>query len=386
MEGMGVLETGNGDSERAEEKESKGEVRAEVIGRSERNWAWTEATGVGRGVAAEMGKRGGGKETGRERTVKMENKTIITEIQLLAFSHLLGTRSLFFTLIICVYCITISGNLLIIVLVSLNRHLHVPMYFFLTQISTSDILLITDIVPEMLSIIIDENGKIALKTCITQLYFFGVFETAECFLLTAMSYDRYLAICDPLKYNSIMDHKFCIQLIVICWLLSISIMLIIPISIAQLAFCEPGIIDHFFCDIFPLLEISCSDTILVQIEAFFLCVPILIIPFLIVLLSYVYIVLAIVRISSTTGRQKTFLTCSSHLTVVSIYYGTLISIYTVPPKGKSLSVAKVMSLFYTVFTPMLNPIIYSLRNKDIKDALKKIIQNIYRINVCKRSQ
>ncbi|CAH2272542.1 olfactory receptor, partial [Pelobates cultripes] len=262
----------------------------------------------------------------------------------------------------------------------LLRHLHVPMYFFLSQISVSDILLSTSIVPKMLSVVIHEGGIITFAACITQFYFFCVFEVSECFILTAMSYDKYLAICSPLQYNSIMNHGLCIQLIVISWLLAFSLACITPVTISQLLFCGPNVIDYFFCDQAPLLKLSCSDTIIVQIEAFLLCIPILIIPFFIVLLSYVYIVLTIVRISSTTGRQKAFSTCSSHLTVVSIYYGTLLSIYAVPPNGKSVSVNKILSLFYTVFTPMLNPIIYSLRNKDIKDALNILVNDIYKAN------
>ncbi|XP_063302572.1 olfactory receptor 11L1-like [Pelobates fuscus] len=316
--------------------------------------------------------------------MNVENQTKITEIILLGFHQQQSLRTIFFSVILIVYCLTISGNIIIMVLVSSRRHLHVPMYFFLSQISASDVLLSTSIVPKMLSVVIHEGAIISFAACITQFFLFCVFEVSECFILTAMSYDRYLAICAPLQYNSIMHHGLCIQLIVVSWLLAFSLSFITPVTISQMSFCGANFIDYFFCDFAPLLNLSCSDTNIVQIEAFLLCVPVLIIPFLIVLLSYVYIVLAIVRISSTTGRQKAFSTCSSHLTVVSIYYGTLLSIYAVPPNGKSLSVSKVLSLFYTVFTPMLNPIIYSLRNKDIKDALSKLVNGIYRANACKR--
>ncbi|CAH2272539.1 olfactory receptor 11L1-like, partial [Pelobates cultripes] len=257
------------------------------------------------------------------------------------------------------------------------RHLHIPMYFLLSQISVSDILLSTSIVPKMLFVVIHDSGIISFVACLTQFYFFCLFEALECLILMVMSYDRYVAICAPLQYNSIMDHRRCIQLIVISWLLALSFSFITPVTISQMVFCGPDVVDYLFCDFAPLLELSCSDTKIVQIEAFLLCFPTLLIPFLIVLLSYVFIVLAIVRISSTTGRQKAFSTCSSHLTVVSIFYGSLISIYAVPPKGKSLPVSKVMSLFYTVFTPKLNPIIYTLRNKDIKESLNKLANYIF---------
>ncbi|XP_063302583.1 olfactory receptor 11L1-like [Pelobates fuscus] len=302
----------------------------------------------------------------------MENQTMVTEIILLGFHHLHSMRHLLFSIILVVYCLTISGNFLIIVLVSCCRHLHFPMYFFLTQMSISDILLTTCIAPHMLSIVNHEGGIISLKACITQYYFFAAFETSECFLLTVMSYDRYLAICNPLQYNSIMDHAFCIKLIVICWLLGFLMALLTAIPITQLVFCGPNIIDHFFCDFDPLLNLACSDTLIIHIEALFLSFVVLIIPFLMVMISYIYIALTISKMPSSSGKKKAFSTCSSHLTVVSIYYGTPISIYTVPTNEKSLSASRILSMFFTVVTPMLNPIIYSLRNNDIRDALKKI--------------
>ncbi|XP_063305950.1 olfactory receptor 1M1-like [Pelobates fuscus] len=302
----------------------------------------------------------------------MENQTMVTEIILLGFHHLHSMRHLLFSIILVVYCLTISGNFLIIVLVSCFRHLHFPMYFFLTQMSISDILLTTNIAPQMLSIVNHEGGIISFKACITQYYLFGALECLECLLLTVMSYDRYLAICNPLQYNSIMGHAFCIQLIIISWLLSIIMTLLIVVSITQLVFCGPNIIDHFFCDLDPLLKLSCSDTLIIHIEALFLSVFVIITPFLMVIVSYVYISLTIAKIPSISGKKKAFSTCSSHLTVVFIYYGTLIGIYTVPTNERSLSTSKILSVFFTVVTPMLNPIIYSLRNNDIREALKKI--------------
>ncbi|XP_063302574.1 olfactory receptor 11L1-like [Pelobates fuscus] len=305
----------------------------------------------------------------------MENQTMVTEIILLGFHHLHSMRHLLFSIILVVYCLTISGNVLIIVLVSCFRHLHFPMYFFLTQMSISDILLTTCIAPRMLSIVHYEGGIVSLKACITQYFFFGALESLECLLLTVMSYDRYLAICNPLQYNSIMDHAFCVKLIVISWVLGFFVALIIVLSIMQLVFCGPNIIDHFFCDLDPLLKLLCSDTLIIHIEVLLLCVIVLITPFLMVIVSYVYIALTIAKIPSISGKKKAFSTCSSHLTVVSIYYGTLISIYTVPTNERSLSTSKILSMFFTVVTPMLNPIIYSLRNNDIREALKKI--NLY---------
>ncbi|KAM8972683.1 olfactory receptor 11L1-like [Pelodytes ibericus] len=310
-----------------------------------------------------------------------ENLSSVTEIRLLGFHQLPTLRSLFFSILLIVYLLTISGNLVLIVLVSSSRHLHVPMYIFLTQVSISDMVLTTDIVPRMLSIALYEETVMSIAACITQLYFFGGSETSECFLLMAMSYDRYLAICHPLRYNSIMDNVCCIKLIIMSWMLGFSLDLTFTLTVAQLRFCGPNIIDHFFCDFGPLLKLSCSDTFIAQMEAILLCVPVLIIPLIIIVVSYIYIALTIVKIPSISGRQKAFSTCSSHLAVVFIFYGTLISIYVVPSKDQTLSASKVLSLLYTVVTPMLNPIIYSLRNRDIKEGLMKchhkLIQTIY---------
>ncbi|XP_073511007.1 olfactory receptor 2A14-like [Phyllobates terribilis] len=247
------------------------------------------------------------------------------------------------------------------------------MYFFISQLSINDILLPTDIVPYMLHILLNNGGTITFNNCIFQLYVFGASEMLECLLLTVMSYDRYVAICNPLRYTSIMTGGHCMLLTVICWMFGWFLILIDIIETAKLNFCGQNIIDHLFCDIVPLIELACSDTFIVHLEIYLLSIPILIIPTTIIVVSYTYIVLAVLRISSSTGRQKAFSTCSSHLTVVSIYYGTIFIVYIVPTKGQTLSIRKILSLLYTVFTPFINPIIYSLRNADIKKAIKKTV-------------
>ncbi|XP_063302568.1 olfactory receptor 11L1-like [Pelobates fuscus] len=304
--------------------------------------------------------------------LNMKNQTMITEVFLLGFPNLGRFRILIFSQILGIYFLTLFANILIIVLVIVSKKLHSPMYFFLTQMSISDMLMTTNIVPEMLSIIYNEGNSMSFKCCIFQFYLLGVSVGSECFLLTVMSYDRYLAICFPLLYNSIMDSTLCLKCIVLCWILGLSLTIITTITIGNLQFCGSDHIDHFFCDLVPLLELSCSETVIVQIETYLLSVPILIIPCIIITVSYIYIVRTIIRIPSITGRQKAFSTCSSHLAVVSIYYGTLICTYTVPPKGKSASFSKILCLFYTVVTPTLNPIIYTLRNNDIKEAVRKL--------------
>lgn len=272
-----------------------------------------------------------------------------------------------------IYCLTICGNLLIIVLVFYCKNLQSPMYVFLTQLSMNDILLTTDIVPNMLHALVNTHGTITFMGCITQLYFFSASETSECFLLMLMSYDRYLAICDPLHYGSIMKIAFSLKLAAVSWILSFSLILIDILTVSNLHFCGSNIIDHFFCDLAPLLKLSCSDTYIVQIEVVVLSVPVIITPCLIILASYIYIIVTITRIPSNIDRKKAFSTCISHLTVVFIFYGTLFTVYTLPTSGQSSHLAKNLSLLYTVGTPLMNPIIYSLRNKDIKKALDKVI-------------
>ncbi|XP_056425618.1 olfactory receptor 1020-like [Hyla sarda] len=305
--------------------------------------------------------------------IQENNRTEVTEFLLLGFQVSRGLRLFLFCLFLVVYCLIICGNLLIITLVSTSKNLHTPMYFFISHLSISDILLSTDIVPDMLHILLNNGGTMTFIGCMTQFYFFSTSEGFECFLLAVMSYDRYVAICNPLRYSSIMTSGHCVILTVICWFSGVSITLICIITTAKLNFCGSNVIDYLFCDLVPLLELSCSDTGIVHLELYIISIPDVLIPTIIIVLSYTYIVLAILRIPSNTGRQKAFSTCSSHLIVVSIFYGTLFGVYIVPTKGQTLTMSKILSLLYTVFTPLVNPLIYSLRNKDIKKAAQETI-------------
>ncbi|XP_075433863.1 olfactory receptor 11A1-like [Ascaphus truei] len=306
--------------------------------------------------------------------MSQDNQTTVREVLLLGFSDLHGLKILVFSLLLIVYIVTVTGNVLIIGLVTTSQQLHSPMYFFLCHLSVSDILIITNIVPQMLQVILEEGATIPLASCITQFFFNGASASSECFLLTVMSYDRYLAICNPLHYTSIMGASLCNILATLCWLLGFMLTLIGTWQVWELQFCDPNVIDHFYCEFDPLLELSCSDTSIVEIVGFVLAIPILLFPFVFVLLTYVYISLTILRIPSTTGKQKAFYTCSSHLAVVCVYYGTLIAKYIVPSRGHLQNLNKVLSLLCTVVTPLFNPIIYSLRNQEIRAALRKCLQ------------
>ncbi|XP_072006491.1 olfactory receptor 5G9-like [Engystomops pustulosus] len=299
------------------------------------------------------------------------NLTVVTEFFLIGFQIRKTLRIFLFCLLLVVYCGTICGNLLIIVLVSTSRNLHTPMYFFISQLSIGDILVITDIVPNLLQVLLNNGRTITFLACISQLYLLCATEAFECFLLAVMSYDRYVAICNPLRYSMIMTSRHCVILSILCWLLGFSMILIYIIKMANIIFCGPNIIDHLFCDIVPLLDLACSDTFVIRKEISFMGIPVVIIPTTIIVTSYTNIVLAVLRIPTSIGRQKAFSTCSSHLIVVSIFYWTMFSVYVVPTKDQSSTISKILSLLYTVFTPLINPIMYSLRNKDIKKAVQE---------------
>ncbi|XP_072259293.1 olfactory receptor 1J4-like [Pyxicephalus adspersus] len=242
------------------------------------------------------------------------------------------------------------------------------------HLSLSDLLISTNILPNMLGTFLLGKEIITYCGCMTQFYFFSGTTVAECFLLSIMSYDRYLAICNPLRYSSIMNMMFCVNLSVCPWLFSFTFNLLAVLPVSEFDFCADNIIDHFYCDLFPLQKLSCSDTSFVELEIFVFSLPIFILPCGFIILTYAYILHTTFKIPSTAGKQKAFSTCSSHLLVVGTFYGTLIAKYMIPSKGHSLLMNKIVSLLHTVFTPLFNPIIYSLRNQDIRTALQKLSQ------------
>ncbi|XP_053555799.1 olfactory receptor 472-like [Bombina bombina] len=300
-----------------------------------------------------------------------DNQTVITEVWIEGLQDLNGIRIFLFLIIFTVYTVILAGNMLVISMVISKSNLHTPMYFFLSNLSISELIFTTNIVPKFLQILWARKCKIPLTECLTQLYICGSIAATECFLLAAMSYDRYVAICNPLHYNYFMSFSICYQLAAWCWIGGFSYMLTTLILVCQLHFCGPNIIDHFFCDFAPMLEISCSDVSIVQLEVFISSSLVTLFPFTFIIGTYVYIILTILKIPTTTGRQKSFSTCSSHLTIVTIFYGTLITVYVIPSRGKSNTINKILSLMYTIVTPMFNPVIYSLRNQGIRKAIVK---------------
>ncbi|XP_077329789.1 olfactory receptor 11L1-like [Lithobates pipiens] len=314
-----------------------------------------------------------------------KNVSRITMIHLLGLQTPHSITFLIFFLLLLIYCLTICGNFLIITLVSYSKSLHSPMYVFLSQLSLSDILLVTDILPNTLHTVLMKGIIISFADCMTQFFFFVVLEGLQCLLLTVMCYDRYVAICKPLHYTLLMNFQLCWLMIIICWVLSILVGLIGNLTVSQLDFCGPDIVDHFFCDLDPVLQLSCSDIANVLLEVTIMNFVLAVIPFFIIIISYVYIIITIFKIPSITGRQKVFSTCSSHLTIVCIYYGTLVCVYLVLSRGQSGGSTKFLSLLYTVITPLMNPIIYSLRNKDLKKAVAKIINHCLQLHISKES-
>ncbi|XP_053556049.1 olfactory receptor 6C3-like [Bombina bombina] len=301
------------------------------------------------------------------------NKTSVTKFLLVGFQHLKNFRIFVFIILLVIYIMIIAGNILIITLVSINKKLFSPMYFMLKHLSISDILLATNIIPNSLYAIMANESFMGTGNCISQLYIFGASSITECCLLTVMSYDRYIAICKPLHYINIMDSNVCLHLVLWSWILGFVLSIPLGLLVSQMQFCGSNVFDHFFCDLVPILELSCSDTFILEIITSLVALHIGVFQIAFIIVTYIYITIAILNISSITGRNKAFSTCSAHLTVVCTYYGTLITTYIVPSQGQSRNVRKIISLLYTVWTPLFNPIIYSFRSQEIREFFKKFV-------------
>ncbi|XP_052051313.1 olfactory receptor 1468 [Apodemus sylvaticus] len=302
-----------------------------------------------------------------------ENQTVISQFLLLGLPIPPEHQHLFYTLFLAMYLTTVLGNLIIIILILLDSHLHTPMYFFLSNLSFSDLCFSSVTMPKLLQNMQSKVPSIPYAGCLTQLYFYLYFADLESFLLVAMAYDRYVAICFPLHYTSIMSPKLCVSLAVLSWVLTTFHAMLHTLLVARLSFCEDNVIPHFFCDISPLLKLSCSDTHINELVIFIMGGLVIVIPFLLIIVSYARVVTSILKVPSVRGIHKVFSTCGSHLSVVSLFYGTIIGLYLCPTANNTTVKETVMAMMYTVVTPMLNPFIYSLRNRDMKGALARVL-------------
>ncbi|XP_044116114.1 putative olfactory receptor 8G3 pseudogene [Neovison vison] len=303
------------------------------------------------------------------------NHSTVTDFILAGLTEKPELQLPLFFLFLGIYVVTVVGNLGMIMLIWLSAHLHTPMYYFLSSLSFIDLCHSTVITPKMLVNFVTEMNVISYPECMTQLYFFLVFAIAECHMLAVMAYDRYAAICNPLLYNVIMSSHFCFWLTVGVYSLGIIGSTIHTGFMMRLLLCKSNVVNHYFCDLFPLLELSCSNIYVNELLVLVLSAFNILTPALTILASYVFILSSILRIHSTEGRSKAFSTCSSHITAVAVFYGSAAFMYLQPSSVSSMDQGKVSSVFYTTIVPMLNPLIYSLRNKDVKFALKKILES-----------
>ncbi|XP_012892003.1 PREDICTED: olfactory receptor 5D18-like [Dipodomys ordii] len=298
------------------------------------------------------------------------SKAIFT---LMGFSDYPKLQIPLFLMFLAIYSITVIGNIGMIQIIRMNPKLHTPMYFFLSHLSFVDFCYSSTITPKMIVNLYVKDRSISFTECIVQYFFFCAFAVTEAFLLAAMSYDRLVAICHPLLYKVIMSQKLCTALVVGSYAWGDACSLIFTCSALQLCFPDFSTIDHFFCEFSSLLSLSCSDTAVSKLLLFILATFNAVSTLLIILLSYLFILVTILKMRSASGRRKAFTTCASHLTAITIFHGTILFLYCVPNSKNSKLTVKVASVFYTVVIPMLNPLIYSLRNKDVKDTLKKML-------------
>ncbi|XP_063794536.1 olfactory receptor 8D1-like [Pseudophryne corroboree] len=302
--------------------------------------------------------------------VGRENESSVSVFLIVGLSESEETQPLLFLMFLCIYLTTVIGNIVIIALISLDQQLHTPMYFFLANLSIIDIILSSITVPKLLSIL----KTILYSECVTQLLFFQCFVVVECYLLAAMAYDRYVAICFPLNYMLIMSRTVRIGLVIACLACGIGNLIVQVYSISHLDYCGPNRVDHFFCDVTPLFKLACSGKQIGEVMSFIVAVITGGMPLTVIVVSYGRIISEITKISSSRGRFKTFSTCSSHFTVVTLYFtsGTISYIWPLSTYAMDKDV-KLLAVLYAILTPMLNPIIYSLRNKDVKQVLRKVL-------------
>ncbi|XP_004644963.2 olfactory receptor 7G2-like [Octodon degus] len=307
--------------------------------------------------------------------MKAKNQSAI-EFLLLGLSEDLGLQPILFGLFLSIYLVTVLGNLLIILAISSDSHLHTPMYFFISNLSFTDVCFSTSTVPKMLVNIQQQSRTISYTACLTQVYFVLVFAGLENFLLSAMAYDRYIAICNPLRYTFIMNPCLCVLATLFSLFISSVDALLHCLMLLRLSFCEDLEIPHFFCELDQVIKLSCSNTLLNNILVYTVTSVLGGVPLLGIIFSYIKIASSVLRMPSTEGKYKAFSTCGSHLSVVSLFYGTAFGVYISTAVTDSSRKTAVASVMYTVVPSMMNPFIYSLRNRDMKEALKKLTSQI----------
>nr|XP_058146462.1 olfactory receptor 7A17-like [Dasypus novemcinctus] len=304
--------------------------------------------------------------------METENQTCVLEFVLLGLSEDTGVQPLLFGLFLLMYLVTFTGNLLIILAIISDSHLHTPMYFFLSNLSFTDICFTSTTVPKMLLNIQTERKIITFENCLSQIFLYIIFGQLDNTLLTIMAYDRFVAICHPLHYMVIMSPRFCGTLLLASWLLSALYSLLQCLMVLRLSFCTKLEIPHFFCELNQVIRLACSDTFLNDLVIYFASGLLGVIPLTGILFSYSKIISSILRISTAEGKYKAFSTCGSHLSVVTLFYGTGLGVYLSSTAYQNSRTNAIASVMYVVIIPMLNPFIYSLRNKDMKQGFKKL--------------
>ncbi|XP_015270251.1 PREDICTED: olfactory receptor 6M1-like [Gekko japonicus] len=300
--------------------------------------------------------------------------TQVTEFILIGFQLPKSVENLFFVMLLAVFLLTLTGNITIITLVCLAQQLQTSMYFFLCNLSLLEILFVLTITPKMLANLVSLNKTISFLGCAAQCYFYFFLGTTEFILIAVMSFDRYVAVCHPLRYAIIVNGRVCMTLVLGCWIGGFLSTIGPIVLFFQLTFCGSNVIDHFFCDYAPMIKLSCNEVQFILALVSILSSVVLLSSLAVTGVSYVYIITTIVRMNSTKGRLKTFSTCASHLTVASIFYGSAIFMYSLPGQGRSLAVQKAVAVLTAVVTPLLNPFIYTLRNEKVKEALRDCLK------------
>ncbi|XP_069326148.1 olfactory receptor 5B2-like [Eulemur rufifrons] len=306
----------------------------------------------------------------------MENSTEVNEFRLLGLTDTPELQVPLFVMFTLVYLITLIGNLGMIVLILLDSRLHTPMYFFLSNLSLADCVYSSAVTPKVILGLLTGDKVISYGGCVAQMFFFVAFASVDCFLLAVMAYDRHAAVCKPLHYTTTMTTSVCAHMVTGCYVWGFVESAIHTGFTFRLSFCHSNVVHHFFCDIPPILALSCSDIYMNEIVLFILASFNVAFALIVILTSYLFILIAILRMHSAEGQKKAFSTCASHLTAVTIFYGTVIFMYLQPSSSHSMDNDQMASVFYTIIIPMLNPIVYSLRNKEVNNAFKKAMEKM----------